>query len=57
MEEVGPAHEKKFLCSVQIDTLDGMLVILGDTKSRVKDAENSAACFMIHSLNESDLQL
>ncbi|XP_034677916.1 ribonuclease 3-like protein 2 [Vitis riparia] len=52
-KEVGPAHEKGFLCSVHIETVDGVLVMQGDTKPRVKDAENSAASFMIRTLYES----
>ncbi|CAN4097171.1 unnamed protein product [Withania somnifera] len=39
-KQMGPAHDRRFICSVQI-------------KSRVKDAENSAALAMIRSLQES----
>ncbi|CAL5405512.1 unnamed protein product [Camellia sinensis] len=51
--EVGPAHERKFICSVQMGTVDGVLFVAGDEKSRVKDAENSAASLMIRGLQES----
>ena len=51
---MGPAHGKRFLCSVHIETVNKcVLVMLGDTKPRVKDAENSAASFMIRALYES----
>ncbi|XP_061342227.1 ribonuclease 3-like protein 3 isoform X2 [Gastrolobium bilobum] len=51
-KDAGPPHEKKFVCSVQIATVDGILQMSGDEKSRVKDAENSAASFMIWALQE-----
>ncbi|GAV81958.1 dsrm domain-containing protein/Ribonuclease_3 domain-containing protein, partial [Cephalotus follicularis] len=54
IKDEGPSHEKKFECSVQIVTADSMLSMTGDEKSRVKDAENSAASLMIHLLQESD---
>ncbi|XP_057544880.1 ribonuclease 3-like protein 2 isoform X2 [Amaranthus tricolor] len=49
-KEVGLAHDKKFICSVEIETVDVKLWMLGDEKSRIKEAENSAASLMIHSL-------
>ncbi|XP_052206347.1 ribonuclease 3-like protein 2 [Diospyros lotus] len=51
--EVGPAHEKKFACSVQVETPNCLLFVEGEEKTRVKDAENSAASMMIHGLRES----
>ncbi|XP_027332509.1 ribonuclease 3-like protein 2 isoform X3 [Abrus precatorius] len=51
-KDSGPSHEKKFVCSVQIATADGILKMSGDEKSRVKEAENSAASFMIRALQE-----
>lgn len=52
-KEVGLAHEKKFISSVEIETADVKLFMLGDEKSRVREAESSAASMMIHSLVES----
>ncbi|KAM3203968.1 ribonuclease 3-like protein 2 isoform X1 [Capsicum annuum] len=52
-KEIGPAHDRRFICSVQIVIAEGMLFLMGDEKSRVKDAENSAALAMIRSLQES----
>lgn len=53
MEESGPFHEKRYVCSVEINTVDKVLHVKGDEKSRVKDAENSAASWMIQGLQES----
>ncbi|CAL5392107.1 unnamed protein product [Camellia sinensis] len=44
----GPSHERKFLCSVQVETVKRMLFAEGDEKSKVKDAENSAASSLIY---------
>ncbi|KAH0719695.1 hypothetical protein KY290_004611 [Solanum tuberosum] len=52
-KEIGPAHDRRFICSVQIRIAEGMLFVMGDEKSRVKKAENSAALTMIRSLQES----
>ncbi|XP_059662457.1 ribonuclease 3-like protein 2 [Cornus florida] len=52
-KEVGPAHERRFVCSIQIETADGVFHMVGDEKSRVRDAENSAASLMILALQES----
>lgn len=46
--EDGPAHDRKFVCSVQID--GRISSIHGDVKSKVKDAENSAASILLHRL-------
>jgi len=51
-KDSGPSHEKKFVCAVQIPTADGILQMSGDEKSRVKDAENSAASLMIRALQQ-----
>ena len=51
-KELGPAHDKRFMCSVQVDTLAGVFVSSGDSKSRVKDSENSAAFVMLNFLQE-----
>lgn len=53
-EEMGPAHDKKFICSVQIATIDGVFYIKGEEKTRVKEAESSAASLMIRALQESN---
>ncbi|KAG1330520.1 putative Endoribonuclease Dicer [Cocos nucifera] len=45
--EHGPAHDKRFICSVQVETSDDTFMTLSDPKSRVKDAENAAACKML----------
>ncbi|KAK3199785.1 hypothetical protein Dsin_023200 [Dipteronia sinensis] len=52
-KDEGPAHDKKFVSSVQIATPDGVLFMMGEEKSRVKDAENCAASLMIRALQES----
>ncbi|XP_008775637.3 ribonuclease 3-like protein 2 [Phoenix dactylifera] len=45
--EDGPPHDKRFVCSVQVETSDNTFITLSDPKSRVKDAENAAACKML----------
>lgn len=52
--EMGPPHEKKFVCAVQISTADGILYVRGDERMRVKDGENSAASSMIRALQDTD---
>ncbi|CAK9321823.1 unnamed protein product [Citrullus colocynthis] len=51
-KDLGPSHERRFVCSVKISTSSGTLYMMGDEKSRVKDAENSAASLMIRALQE-----
>ncbi|KAL7249231.1 hypothetical protein ACSBR1_011395 [Camellia fascicularis] len=53
VKEEGPSHERKFLCSVQVETVKCVLFAEGDERSKVKDAENSAALSLIHGLQES----
>ncbi|KAL0000765.1 hypothetical protein SO802_014546 [Lithocarpus litseifolius] len=53
-KDEGPPHDKKYVSSVQIPTLDGVLYIEGDEKSRVKEAQNSAASWIIRALQESN---
>lgn len=43
--DMGPPHEKKFVCSVQIATVDGILYVTGDERTRVKDAEKRDCCW------------
>ncbi|KAL3508459.1 hypothetical protein ACH5RR_027860 [Cinchona calisaya] len=52
-KEIGPAHERRFICSVQIETVEAVFFVMGDEKSRVKDAENSAASVMLLGLHHS----
>ncbi|KAK7300043.1 hypothetical protein RJT34_10874 [Clitoria ternatea] len=51
-KDSGPPHDKKFICSVQITTKDGVFQMSGDEKPRVKKAENSAASLMIRALQQ-----
>lgn len=51
-KEIGPAHERQFMCSVQVETSIGAFYSRGNTKSRVKDAENSAAFMILNALHE-----
>ncbi|VVA25578.1 PREDICTED: ribonuclease [Prunus dulcis] len=51
-KDEGPSHEKRFVSSVKIATIDGVLYMKGDEKSRVRDADNSAASLMIRALQE-----
>lgn len=51
-KDEGPSHEKRFMSSVKIATIDGVLYMKGDEKSRVRDADNSAASLMIRALQE-----
>ncbi|XP_072981407.1 ribonuclease 3-like protein 2 isoform X1 [Typha angustifolia] len=46
-KEQGPAHGKKFMCSVQVETSDNTFITLGELKSRLKEAENAAAAKML----------
>jgi dsRNA-specific ribonuclease len=49
-EEKGPAHRGIFLCSVHVETEDGNFNELGEYRSRLKDAEKSAALNMFTKL-------
>ncbi|KAJ4949997.1 hypothetical protein NE237_026829 [Protea cynaroides] len=51
--EIGPPHDRKYICSVQIITVEGTYFTTGDERSRVKDAENSAASMMLHGLRHN----
>ncbi|GKV39598.1 hypothetical protein SLEP1_g47349 [Rubroshorea leprosula] len=53
-KEEGPSHEKKYVCAVKVPTAEGVLYMTGDERSRVKDAENSAASFLIGAFQESE---
>ncbi|RAL44251.1 unnamed protein product [Cuscuta campestris] len=63
--EIGPSHKKKFVCSVEIGSTDAtffrvggkrshVLSALGEKKSRIRDAENSAAYAMLCSLKDEN---
>ncbi|XP_043689350.1 ribonuclease 3-like protein 2 [Telopea speciosissima] len=52
--EIGPSHARKFICSVQVETADGEYFTIGDERSRVKYAENSAASMMLQGLPDSE---
>ncbi|KAK7844587.1 ribonuclease 3-like protein 2, partial [Quercus suber] len=54
-KEEGPSNDKKYVCSVQIETEDGGLFMAGEEKSRVKEAENSAASCLIRALLDSNI--
>ncbi|KVI10423.1 ribonuclease 3-like protein 2 [Cynara cardunculus var. scolymus] len=49
----GPAHERRYISSVTIKVCDVILGVVGDEKSRVKEAESSAAVAMLCALRES----
>ncbi|KAF7104632.1 hypothetical protein CFC21_105523 [Triticum aestivum] len=49
-KEEGPAHDRTFVYSVQVETQGGIWVTLSDKMSRVKDAENSGAQKMLEHL-------
>ncbi|KAK7300038.1 hypothetical protein RJT34_10872 [Clitoria ternatea] len=51
-KDSGPSHDKKFISSVQITTEDDVFQMSGDEKSRVKEAESSAASLMIRALQQ-----
>ncbi|KAF3328838.1 ribonuclease 3-like protein 2 [Carex littledalei] len=46
-EKKGPAHNRTFICSVHVKTTNDYLIELGEDRSRVKDAEKSAALKML----------
>lgn len=53
-EEFGHAHEKRFICSVEVEVADCILIVSGKEKSRVREAENAAAYLMIHELRNTN---
>ncbi|CAN1339917.1 Ribonuclease 3-like protein 2 [Linum perenne] len=56
-KEEGPPHDKKFVSAVEVKTPDGKVSIVGDEKSRVREAETSAAYFMLHALRHKNINL
>jgi len=55
VRDEGIPQNKIFVTSVQIATPNGTLKMLGEEKSRVKDAQNSAASLMIRALQQGQL--
>ncbi|XP_031739986.1 ribonuclease 3-like protein 2 [Cucumis sativus] len=51
-EVLGHPHGRRFVCCVKISTFNDTHSIIGDEKSRVKEAENSAASLMIRDLQK-----
>ncbi|KAL8469916.1 hypothetical protein ACS0TY_032690 [Phlomoides rotata] len=51
-KEDGRAHEKRYICSVEIEIGERILFVTGKEKARVKDAESSAASVMLHGLKD-----
>ncbi|XP_045833125.1 ribonuclease 3-like protein 2 [Trifolium pratense] len=51
-KDEGTSQNKKYVASVLIGTPVGRLKMLGDEKSRLKDAHNSAASLMIRALQQ-----
>lgn len=51
-KDSGPPHDRRFVFAVQLATPEGTYQMSGDEKCRVRDAENSAASFMIMALQE-----
>ncbi|XP_076934209.1 ribonuclease 3-like protein 2 [Bidens hawaiensis] len=52
-QELGPSHDKRFVSSVAIDLSDTSVTVNGNQRSRLKDAENSAASVMLCALQNS----
>ncbi|CAI9088374.1 OLC1v1022683C1 [Oldenlandia corymbosa var. corymbosa] len=53
-EEKGPAHDKRYICSVRVETATTQLSAKGEERSRIRDAENSAATTIILGLQQSN---
>ncbi|KAL1815043.1 hypothetical protein DCAR_0519275 [Daucus carota subsp. sativus] len=54
VNEVGPAHARKFVCSVSFETADGLEYVEGVEKLRVKEAEGYAASLMLQNLRKKN---
>ncbi|XP_015899137.1 ribonuclease 3-like protein 2 isoform X1 [Ziziphus jujuba] len=48
----GTSHEKGYVSSVQVATTESVLFMMGDERSKIKNAESSAASLMISALQE-----
>ncbi|PWA55605.1 Double-stranded RNA-binding [Artemisia annua] len=53
--EQGPAHDRRYTSSVEIDVSNNAFIVTGEERSRVKDAENSAASVMFCALQRYGL--
>lgn len=53
VRQEGPAHDTRFICSVQIEISGSKNEISGNPKTKVKEAENSAASMMLHVLKDA----
>lgn len=53
LKEVGSAHEKRYTYSVEIELSKGILLMEGNEKPRVKEAESSAASGMLFGLKNT----
>ncbi|KAL7593457.1 hypothetical protein Lser_V15G35324 [Lactuca serriola] len=51
-QELGPAHNRRYIASVQIELSDKIFFTKGEERSKVKAAENSAASIMFSSLRD-----
>lgn len=51
---MGPGHDRRFYCSVQIETPTGIVLARGEPKSRVKEAETAAAVQMLDAARSND---
>lgn len=54
VKEVGPAHARKFVCSVSFETPDGLKYVEGVEKLRVKESEGSAASLILQDLRKKN---
>ncbi|KAL8172492.1 hypothetical protein V2J09_024296 [Rumex salicifolius] len=52
-KEEGPSHDRRYVCCVELEVEEAVYLMHGDERPRLKDAENSAASFMIYSLLKS----
>lgn len=54
VKEVGPAHARKFVCSVSFETADGLKCMEGVEKLRIKESEGSAASLILQDLRKKN---
>ncbi|KAJ0500885.1 putative ribonuclease III [Helianthus annuus] len=52
-QELGPSHDRRYVSSVQIELPDATFSAKGNEKSKVKDAENSAASVILGDLQKN----
>lgn len=51
-EDPSPSNGNNYVSSVKVVTADGVLFMMGDGRSKIKDAESSAASLMLGALQE-----